>query len=82
LFNQHYIKFISVFVLGCVISDYHEFSAVLPIQGTFFHVYSLSHPIQLWHHIDDDDDDDDDIVNCKWAVTRWQWLLCMYINMK
>jgi len=20
--------------------------------------------------------------NCKWAVTRWQWLLCMYINMK
>jgi hypothetical protein len=31
---------------------------------------------------DDDDDDDDDnnnnISNCKWAVTRWQWLLCMY----
>jgi len=22
------------------------------------------------------------IFNCKWAVTRWQWLLCMYINMK
>ena len=21
-------------------------------------------------------------VNFKWAVTRWQWLLCMYINMK
>jgi len=20
--------------------------------------------------------------NCKWAVTRWQWLLCMHINMK
>jgi hypothetical protein len=36
---------------------------------------------------DDDDDDDDDnnnnnIFNCKWAVTRWQWLICMYINMK
>jgi hypothetical protein len=22
------------------------------------------------------------IFNCKWAVTRWQWLLCVYINMK
>jgi len=22
------------------------------------------------------------IFNCKQAVTRWQWLLCMYINMK
>jgi len=22
------------------------------------------------------------IFNCKWAVARWQWLLCMYINMK
>jgi len=22
------------------------------------------------------------IFNCKWAVTRWQWLLCMYINVK
>jgi len=22
------------------------------------------------------------IFNCKWAVTPWQWLLCMYINMK
>jgi hypothetical protein len=22
------------------------------------------------------------IFNCKWAVTQWQWLLCMYINMK
>jgi len=31
---------------------------------------------------DDDDDDDDNIFNRKWAVTRWQWLLCMYINMK
>ena len=38
---------------------------------------------------DDYDDDDDNnnnnnnnIFNCKWAVTRWQWLLCMYINMK
>ena len=42
---------------------------------------------------DDDDDDDDyddnnnnnnsnNIFNCKWAVPRWQWLLCMYINMK
>jgi len=29
----------------------------------------------------DNDDDDDDIFDCKWAVTRWQWLLCMYINM-
>jgi len=27
-------------------------------------------------------DDDDDIFNCKWAVARWQWLLCMYIYMK
>jgi hypothetical protein len=41
---------------------------------------------------DDDDDDDDDYDNnnnnnnnvfkCKWAVSRWQWLLCGYINMK
>ena len=22
------------------------------------------------------------IFNCKWAVARWQWSLCMYINMK
>ena len=22
-----------------------------------------------------------DIFDCKWAVTRWQWLICMYINM-
>ena len=22
------------------------------------------------------------IFHCKWAVARWQWLLCMYINMK
>ena len=22
------------------------------------------------------------IFNCKWAVTRWQWLLCMYIHIK
>jgi len=22
------------------------------------------------------------IFNYKWAVTRWQWLLCMYVNMK
>jgi len=22
------------------------------------------------------------IFHCKWTVTRWQWLLCMYINMK
>jgi len=22
------------------------------------------------------------IFECKWAVTRWQWLLCTYINMK
>jgi len=22
------------------------------------------------------------IIDCKWAITRWQWLLCMYINMK
>ena len=22
------------------------------------------------------------IFNCKWTVTRWQWLLCTYINMK
>jgi len=22
------------------------------------------------------------IINCKWAIARWQWLLCMYINMK
>ena len=22
------------------------------------------------------------IFNCKWAVDQWQWLLCMYINMK
>jgi len=21
-------------------------------------------------------------INCKWAVTRWHWLLCMYVNMK
>jgi hypothetical protein len=36
---------------------------------------------------DDDDDDDDNnnnnnIFDCKWAVARWQWLLCTYINMK
>jgi len=40
------------------------------------------------HKGDDDEDDDSDnnnnsnIFNCKWAVARWQWLLCMYINMK
>jgi hypothetical protein len=22
------------------------------------------------------------IIACKWAVTQWQWLLCMYINIK
>ena len=22
------------------------------------------------------------IFNCKWAVARWQWLLCTYINEK
>ena len=21
-------------------------------------------------------------INCSWPVSRWQWLLCMYINMK
>jgi hypothetical protein len=31
---------------------------------------------------DDEGDDDDNIFDCKWAVTWWQWLLCMYINMK
>jgi hypothetical protein len=27
---------------------------------------------------DDDDNDDNNIFNYKWAVTPWQWLLCMY----
>jgi len=31
---------------------------------------------------DDDNNNNNNIFNCKWAVTRWQWLLCMYINMK
>ena len=40
---------------------------------------------------DDDDDGGDDNnnnnnnnnkFNCKWAVARWQWLQCMYMNMK
>jgi len=31
---------------------------------------------------DDDDNNNNNKFNCKWAVTRWQWLLCMYINMK
>jgi hypothetical protein len=22
------------------------------------------------------------IFNCKWPVTRWQWLVSIYINMK
>jgi len=22
------------------------------------------------------------IINCNWIVTRWQWLFCMYTNMK
>ena len=22
------------------------------------------------------------ILDCKWAITRWQWLLCMYINIQ
>jgi len=29
-----------------------------------------------------DDNDNNNIFNCKWAVTRWLWLLRMYINMK
>jgi hypothetical protein len=42
-------------------------------------------------HDDDDDDDDNNnnnnnnnnnIFNCQWAVARWQWLLCIYINVK
>jgi hypothetical protein len=33
-------------------------------------------------HKGDDDDDDNNIFNCKWTITRWQWLLCLYINMK
>jgi len=38
--------------------------------------------INTLHKGDDDDDDNNNnnnIFNCKWAVTRWQWLLCMYI---
>ena len=31
---------------------------------------------------EDDDDDDDNNNNCKWAVTLWQWLECMYIYME
>ena len=46
--------------------------------------------VDTLHKGDTDDDDDDDhnsnndnnIFDCKWAVTRWQWLLCMYINVK
>ena len=33
-------------------------------------------------NVDDDDDNNNNIFNCKWAVVRWQWLLCMYINME
>jgi len=51
--------------------------------------------INTLHKGDNDDDDDDNnddnnnnnnnnnnIFDCKWPVTWWQWLLCMYINMK
>jgi hypothetical protein len=48
--------------------------------------------INILHKGDDDDDDEDNnnnnnnnnnnIFGCKWAVTRWQWLLYMYTNMK
>jgi len=48
--------------------------------------------VDTLHKGDTEDDDDDDnnnnnnnnnnIFNCKWAVIWWQWLLCMYINMK
>jgi len=34
------------------------------------------------HNNNDDDNNNNNIFNCKWAVTRWQWLLCMYIIMK
>jgi hypothetical protein len=29
-----------------------------------------------------DNNNNNNIFNCKLAVTRWQWLLCMHINMK
>ena len=36
--------------------------------------------INTLHKDDDDDDDNNNKFNCKWAVVRWQWLLCTYIN--
>jgi hypothetical protein len=38
--------------------------------------------VDTLHKGETDDDDDNNKFNCKWAVTWWQWLLCMYINMK
>ena len=54
--------------------------------------------VDTLHKGDTEDDDDDNngsssssssnnnnnnnTFNCKWAVAQWQWLQCMYINMK
>jgi hypothetical protein len=50
---------------------------------------NISQPKLRSENFDDDDEDDDDgddnnnnIFGYKWAVTRSQWLLCMYIIMK
>jgi len=31
---------------------------------------------------EDNNNNNNNTFNCKWALARWQWLLCMYINMK
>jgi hypothetical protein len=47
----------------------------------------LSHPaqflfIQFFDAINNNNNNNNNLFNCKWAVARWQWLLCIYIIMK
>ena len=32
--------------------------------------------------VNNNNNNNNNIFNCKWAAARWQWVLCMYINMK
>jgi hypothetical protein len=34
------------------------------------------------HNNNNNNNNNNNLFNCKRAVARWQWLLCMYINMK
>ena len=61
------LDFITRTILGAV---YKSFSS------------SLCHLLHSPVNSNSNSNNNNNIFNCKCAVTRWQWLLCMYINMK